>query len=153
VNDLARDQVTPLSKQAQLARSGSGIGLKKTAAGAGAGRKFRTKADREQWEEIIRLKLGPCLVCMYLGEKQKLPSSLHHIVSKSLGGDDVSANFGSVCGDGTTGHHGQIEAHDEETCRVFAAAVQQFDDAAYTYAIEKLGEDGWLRRYKVEAAA
>lgn len=81
--------------------------------------------------------------------KQTLASSLHHVISKSLGGDDCEENSVSVCGSGTTGHHGLLEAHDPETCRAFAAAVQQYDDAAYAYAVSTLGEDRFLARYKV----
>ena len=112
-------------------------------------RRFREKASPERWEQIRLAKLGPCLVCLWRGETQELDSTLHHVVAKSLGGSDTEANCVPVCGDGTTGHHGGLEAHDPEVCRDFAAAVQRWDDAAYAYAISKLGEDGWLRRYHV----
>lgn len=116
-------------------------------------RAMRQRAGRERWEEIRAKKLGPCVVCLYLGLVQPLPSSLHHTVSKSLGGSDCESNCVSVCGDGTTGHHGLIEAHDADTCRAFAAAIQLWDGDAYSYAIHKLGEDGFLRRYKVRFTA
>lgn len=112
-------------------------------------RAMRQKAGRERWQEICAKKLGPCVVCLWLGLPQLLPSSLHHVVSKSLGGSDCESNCVSVCGSGTTGHHGLIEAHDVPTCQAFAAAVQLWDGDAYSYAIQKLGEDGFLRRYKV----
>ncbi len=122
-------------------RTEGGVGRKKP--------RSPKRASRERWQEIRAAKLGPCLVCRWLGEEQKLDSSLHHIVSKSLGGSDTEANCASACGDGTTGHHGLLEAHHAPTCRAFAAALQQWDDQAYSYAVGKLGEDGFCRRYKV----
>lgn len=124
----------------------------KTVTDGGIGRKkpkARQRAGRDRWEEIRARKLGDCLVCRWLGVKQTLPSTLHHIVAKSLGGSDTEANVAPVCGDGTVGHHGFLEAHDPATCQAFAAALQQWDDQAYSYAVEKLGEDRFLRRYKV----
>lgn len=138
----------PFSKEQQLAHAPAGIGMPKHA----GQRRFRQKASPQRWAEIRKAKLGPCLVCQWLGVEQILESSLHHCVARSLGGSDCESNCVSVCGDGTTGHHGKLEAHDVETCLAFAAALQQYDDAAYAYAVEKLGEDGFLRRYKVKFA-
>lgn len=115
----------------------------------GPKKRGRQVASRERWEQIRARKLGPCVVCLWIGEVQTLPSSLHHSVSRSLGGSDCESNCVSVCGDGTTGHHGLIEAHDQATCQAFAAAIQVCDEDAYSYAVDKLGEDGFLRRYKV----
>jgi hypothetical protein len=112
-------------------------------------RRFREKASAERWEQIRAAKLGVCLVCRWFGEKQQLPSSLHHVVSKSLGGSDTEANCVSVCGDGVSGHHGALEARDPAVCQAFASALQLWDDAAYSYAVDKLGEDGFLRRHRV----
>lgn len=112
-------------------------------------RRFRKVASSSDWVRLREAKLAPCLVCLWLGEAQTRLSTLHHVVSKSLGGDDVEENLVSLCGDGTTGHHGLLEDHDPETCRAFAAALQQYDGAAYAYAIEKLGEDGFARRHHV----
>lgn len=127
------------------ARSAGGIGRAKSV----RTRRFRQVASTSAWDLIHEAKDGPCLVCLWLGVEQLLPSSLHHVVSKSLGGDDVEENVVSLCGDGTKGHHGLIEAHDGETCRLFAAALQQFDSAAYAYAVERLGELRFLNRYQV----
>lgn len=112
-------------------------------------RRFRVVASNSEWEAIREAKIGPCLVCMWLGQEQLLPSSLHHIVPRSQGGDDLKENLVAVCGDGTSGHHGLLEAHDGETSRAFAAALQRYDGAAYAYAIETLGELRYLQRYKV----
>lgn len=90
--------------------SGSGgIGLRKHP----GERRFRHVADASEWARIRQQKLGPCLVCLWLGETQQHASSIHHVVAKSLGGDDCAKNAVSVCGHGTVGHHGLLEAHDE----------------------------------------
>jgi len=39
--------------------------------------------------------------------------SLHHLVKHPR--DDIEANLVMLCGSGTTGHHGLIEAHDHLT--------------------------------------
>ncbi len=126
-------------------RSPGGIGQPKTA----SARRFRVKASPQRWAEIRDKKLGDCYVCRYLGVEQGKPSTLHHVVSKSLGGSDCESNCVPLCGTGTTGCHGRVEHHEPDTCATFAAALQLYDDAAYVYAVEKLGEDGWLRRYGV----
>lgn len=129
------------------AKSAGGVSRKKAA----GPRSFREIASRERWREIHAAKHGPCYVCWYLGRPQLDDRvTLHHVVAKSLGGSDTEANLVPLCGDGTTGCHGLVEAHDQETCQAFAAALQKYDDAAYAYAVGKLGEDGFLRRYKVK---
>lgn len=122
-----------------------GIGQKKLK----GRRDFRVKASPQRWREIRERKLGPCLVCTYLKVEQGPASTLHHVVAKSLGGSDTESNCVPLCGTGTTGCHGRVEAHEPDTCQAFAAALQLLDDDAYAYAIEKLGEDGFLRRYHV----
>ena len=122
---------------------------------AGAGKKpYRRKvAGRKRWEQIRDAKLGPCVICTWLGVKQELPSSLHHAVPKDRGGADCESNCVPVCGDGTRGHHGRLEAGDPQACQAFAAAIQEYDGDAYSYAVEKLGEDGFLRLYRVRFEA
>lgn len=126
-------------------RSAGGIGRPK---GNGP-RRFRVVAGASEWDRLHEAKDGPCLVCVWTGAEQLLPSSLHHVVPRSQGGDDCEENLIPLCGDGTKGHHGLVEAHEAHTCRLTAAAVQQYDGAAYAYAIEKLGELRFLRRYCV----
>lgn len=141
--------MTGYSKKEQLSRSPAGIGMPKH----DGPRRFREKASPERWAEIRKAKLGECVVCRWFQTKQQLPSSLHHVVPKSQGGSDCESNCVPVCGDGVTGHHGLLEAHDQPTCQAFAAAIQLFDPAAYSYAIEKLGEYGFLKRYHVRFEA
>lgn len=129
---------TPDFKADQLARA---HGTKK--------KYHRQIAGRKRWEQIRSSKMGPCVVCLWRGETQPLPSSLHHAVPKDRNGADTEANCVPVCGDGTTGHHGDIEAGRASVCQDFAAAIQEYDGEAYSYCIDKLGEDGFLRLYKV----
>lgn len=150
VVDLAPDRASVSDEWAvrpdpKPERSPGGIGRPKSK----QPRRFRIIATPRDWDRLREAKLGPCLVCLWLGETQTRLSSLHHVVSKSLGGDDVEENLVSLCGDGVSGCHGMVEAHDAQTCRAFAAALQQYDSAAYAYAIEKLGEDGFARRHHV----
>lgn len=138
------ERLQPNAPDPRPGKTPGGIGNPK-----GHRRQFRRVATPAQWEKLREKKLGPCLVCRYVGVVQTLPSSLHHCVAKSLGGDDCANNLVSLCGTGTTGHHGLVEAHHPDTCRVLAAAIQRYDDGVYAYTVGKLGEDGWLRRYKV----
>ena len=108
------------------------------------------RASQARWVKIRERKMGACYVCRWLDVRQELPSTLHHVVSKSLGGSDTEGNVVPLCGSGTTGHHGLVEAHHAPTCQALAAAIQAWDDLVYRYAVGKLGEDGWLRRYKVQ---
>lgn len=63
-----------------------------------------------QWRGLRRRKLGPCRCCGKR-EPQHLVT-LHHLVPKSLGGDDCDANVVPLCGTGTTGCHGLVENFD-----------------------------------------
>lgn len=113
----------------------------------------RKVAGRKRWEQIRASKLGPCILCTWLDEKQPLPSTLHHVVPRDRNGADTEANLVSLCGSGTTGHHGAIEGGDHFACQTFADALANLDGEAYSYATSKLGEDGFLRMYKVKFEA
>lgn len=115
--------------------------------------KAATRASSQQWERLREQCLGPCIVCTSAGLEQRLESSLHHVVPRGQGGADVACNLAPVCGDGTTGHHGLLEAHDEETCQVFAAALRRQLPEVYRYALATLGVDRFARRYHVRIAA
>ena len=68
---------------------------------------------------------------------------LHHIVPRGNGGDDVPANFLWVCGSGTTGCHGEIEAkHGEILCVVRAVLGEERTG----YVLERKGE-WWLEKH------
>lgn len=120
----------------------------------GTKKKYRRQvAGRKRWEAIRADKLGPCIVCTWLDEKQPSPSTLHHVVPRDRNGADTEANLVSLCGSGMTGHHGKVEAGDEYVCRTFVDALANLDGDAYSYATSKLGEEGFLRLYRVRFEA
>jgi 5-methylcytosine-specific restriction endonuclease McrA len=69
-------------------------------------RTFRFVATLREWNELRLEKFygHPCRLC----RSWALPAGLHHIVPRSLGGDDVAANLVLLCGTGTTGCHGHV---------------------------------------------
>lgn len=100
----------------------------------------RLRASRQSWEKLRRrFASESCRVCG--GAWQ----SLHHIYPRSQGGDDVSENLGPVCGSGTTGCHGRLEARDPEARAAFRASLT---DANRWYLTYKLGlqAPAWLDR-------
>lgn len=70
--------------------------------------------------------------------------SVHHIVPRSLGGDDVPENLMWVTGDGTRGEHGLIEARDPKTLELVRTSLRP---AQLEYVIGKIGEDRFRRLY------
>src|SRR6476660_6104163 len=68
----------------------------------------RHVADTSEWEELRKAKLHRyrCRIC---GGRA---GTLHHLVPRSLGGDDCVDNLVALCGSGTTGCHGLIEHRD-----------------------------------------
>lgn len=80
----------------------------------------REIADKEGWEILRRAKGGPCRLC-----NTGFGVSLHHLVPRSLGGDDLPWNLVSLCGSGTTGCHGLVEARDPVTLAKLRAALEE----------------------------
>jgi hypothetical protein len=86
----------------------------------------RRRATAAEWKRLRRRKLGPCRVCKKWG-----PSiSLHHLVGRDLGGDDVGANLVPLCGSGTTLDHGKVEHFDREACQTLRASLTT-EEVAY----------------------
>lgn len=77
--------------------------------------------------------------------------SLHHIYPRGQGGDDVLVNLAPVCGSGTTGCHGRLEARDREAR---AALRDSLTLANRLYLTYKLGlrAEAWLDRNLPELA-
>ncbi len=81
--------------------------------------------------------------------------SIHHILSRSASssgaGDDVWENLVPLCGDGTTGCHGLVEAGSDVACRALGWYVTRERPDTMEYLATKLGSvearDEWLRRY------
>lgn len=97
----------------------------------------RIKATKAEWEALRAEKLGPCRLC---GEPN---TTLHHIVPRSLRGSDVAANLVSLCGSGTTGHHGMVEARDPWACSLLG---QRLTDSEAAYVVGVKGAT-FLHRY------
>lgn len=74
------------------------------------------------------------------------PTELHHVVPRgNYHGDDVAENLVSLC----RVHHNRVEGNIGDARPLLAEAIQQSEPDVYAYAVDKLGEDGWLRLYGV----
>ena len=82
--------------------------------------KPRKRARDPQAALIAKLREQWCVVC---GEPV---GSAHHILPRSRSGDDCAENLVGLCGSGTTGCHGKVEAGDRETRRVLAAYLLMY---------------------------
>ena len=65
--------------------------------------------------------------------------SIHHIIHRSQGGDDVWENLAPLCGSGTTGCHGGIESGLDSVCRAFGLYVLRERPDTMRYLEQKLG--------------
>lgn len=100
----------------------------------------RHVADREQWDRIVFAKAGPCRGCGAPGE------SFHHLVPRSLRGDDVEANVIPLCGHGTRGCHGALENHTGGWEEVAHAVRHSLTPLEVAYVKTKKSK-AWLERY------
>jgi 5-methylcytosine-specific restriction endonuclease McrA len=98
----------------------------------------RVRLPRKQWTSLWR-QIVAGKYCRLCGERAE---TAHHIVARNKGGDDVGENLMEVCGDGTRGCHGRIEARDPETC---AAVRTNLRGSELEYVLRKKGE-AWLER-------
>src|SRR5882724_10345243 len=80
----------------------------------------RHKADIDEWKILRKLKLGPCRVCECVFGVE---IGLHHLIPRSLGGSDVPDNLVPLCGSGTTGCHGAVEARTLVACQLLRASL------------------------------
>lgn len=73
------------------------------------------------------------------------PLSVHHISKHPR--DDVEANCVMLCGSGTTGCHGLIEARDKETTRMLGQYISESRPDFITYIYERKGATAtaWLQ--------
>jgi hypothetical protein len=121
------------------ASGAGGMGMPKRPSG-----RFRTKASPTEWERLRELKMnGVCRVCddtIPVADGIALARSLHHVVFRSHGGDDVADNLvpvHNVC-------HDLIHQRDQAAVRAMLASLT---DAEYAYAIGKGGEGFFERCY------
>jgi hypothetical protein len=119
----------------------------------------RVKATADQWVQLRKQKLGPCRCCgenmlavfpAYPWNQSGLESSLHHVVPKSLGGDDLAENLAPLCGDGTRGCHGLVEARDPWACSLLGLRLTGTER---DYVLAKKGADFLARYYGVKEVA
>lgn len=83
-----------------------------------------------------------CVLCLN-------PGSLHHVLPRGQGGDDVASNLVGLCGSGTTGEHGLLEAGDVGTRLRLGQYLKRSRPDTLLYLQGKLGEEGakeWLHR-------
>lgn len=75
--------------------------------------------------------------------------SLHHIHRHPR--DDVQANLIMLCGSGTTGCHGRVEARDPDALEALGAVIVMRRADTLDYLIAKLGSweaaGAWINRY------
>lgn len=90
------------------------------------------------WKAQHRRKTGRCSLC-----RRTAKTSWHHLVDRSLGGDDIEVNLIELCGGGTTGCHGDITGWLKDArCRLREKlTVEQM-----RYMAERKGPD-WVDRY------
>jgi len=104
-------------------------------------RRYRRKvASPKQWQVIIDAKQGPCRSCGIPGAIE-----FHHLVPRSLGGDDIADNIVPLC----RPCHGHVT--DRSTCDGDCAGdvARSLTDAEYAYVIAKLGEGAMHRLFGV----
>ena len=93
--------------------------------------------------KALHANLGPCVLC---GDAAQ---SLHHVLPRSQGGDDVEANYVALDGSGTTGCHGLLENQDLQARMDLGAYLRMNRPDTLSYIRGKLGdEEGseWLTR-------
>jgi hypothetical protein len=107
----------------------------------------RVKATADQWVQLRAEKLDgqPCRVF-----PDKRADSLHHLVPRSQGGDDVADNLVGLSGTGTTEAHGLVEARDPWACSLLG---QRLTSAERAYVVAKRGAWFLETRYGVKEAA
>lgn len=118
----------PFPKSRQLAR--------------GARRYRRKVASPKQWQAIIAAKQGPCRVCVnaLTNGYDYGVIEFHHLVPRSLGGDDVEDNIvplHSICHAFVTARAGTGPAR----------IGRSLSDAERAYVVGKLGADGMRRLF------
>lgn len=113
----------------------------------------RFVANPRQWAKLRRDLIGStyakCAGCGEFFAAARL--SLHHLIPRSLGGDDLAQNLVPLCGTGTTGCHGEFETRGKGWLDV-AAGIRAWLAArplAVAYVTEKKG-DSFLNRYYPE---
>jgi hypothetical protein len=88
--------------------------------------------------QLLRALHRKWMECALCGETYaRVRLSLHHVHKHPR--DDLEANLVMLCGSGTTGCHGLIEAHDRRTCVKLAIYLIEDRLDTMAYLGEKLG--------------
>jgi hypothetical protein len=76
--------------------------------------------------------------------------SVHHVLKRSQGGDDVRENLVALCGHGTAGCHGLVELADADACAALGAYLDAERPDVVTYLQNRLGSPDaaaeWLQQ-------
>lgn len=115
----------------------------------GARRYRRKVASPKQWAAIRAAKLDG-RICRLIEDEPDVAfrgdvsaaRELHHLVSRSLGGDDVADNLVGVC----RPCHELIEARDVSTLTLLGTLLTEAERA---YVVGKLGEGAMARLFGV----
>ena len=95
----------------------------------------------------LHLRWRSCALCGQGGGRR----SLHHIYPKGQGGDDLVGNLVMLCGHGTAGCHGRVEAHYGPTMHELRAHIDGRRSDVIEYLDGKLGSMekalAWLDAY------
>ena len=77
-----------------------------------------------------------CIIC------GGIDITIHHILPRSQLGDDVWENLVPLCGSGTHGCHGAVEAGLDSACRALGLYVMRERPDTLAYLERKLGSEG-----------
>ena len=115
----------------------------------GIGRPKRKRPTKTSPERVAEIRAKKCESCRLCGATGNV--NAHHLIPRgmggTIGGEWTESNVVGLCGSGTTGCHGLIEARDPAATYLLRASLT---DAEYAYVVGKAGE-GWLeRRYPIK---
>lgn len=114
----------------------------------GVGRAKRVQPTKASAAVVAAIREVKCRSCRLCGTPFNV--NAHHLIPRSRGGRWHVDNLVGLCGSGTTGCHGLVEARDPAACYLLRARLT---DSEYAYVIGVMGE-GWLdRRLPIEGAA
>ncbi len=102
--------------------------------------------DRKAFARFYDQAALACQICGDNGTAYGL--SIHHLLPRGQGGDDMPSNFALLCGHGTAGCHGDVEAHRNGARSRLRESMTQEQIA---YLVAKRGW-AWVDRFYPEAA-
>lgn len=98
-----------------------------------------TRPSLYRQKQMRDRKQGPCRIC-----GNPPPNNLHHVLPRSYGLVAwTESNLLPLCGSGTTGCHGRVEARDAATIKLM---VEALSNSEYAHAVHHGGEGFFERR-------